>query len=106
MPVAPRRFGFAQPAIPRHWANGSKRTVTGRALQRERDRLFKGEPVCRECDRNGRTTVATIRDHIVPLAFGGRDIAENTQPLCRDCHDAKTKQESSEGARASRFQER
>jgi hypothetical protein len=33
---------------------------------------------------------ATIVDHIVPLAMGGPDTDDNTQPLCGPCHASKT----------------
>jgi hypothetical protein len=32
-------------------------------------------------------------DHIIPLAFGGKNIIDNLQPLCKDCHKEKTKSE-------------
>ena len=38
-------------------------------------------------------------DHIIPVAFGGTDTADNLRTLCRDCHTAKTRAESAEGAR-------
>jgi len=82
--------------------NAAKRTFTGRKLQRERDRLFAADPLCAECGKHGRVAVATIRDHIVPLAFGGRDVPENTQGLCGPCHDAKSMAEAAEGARRRR----
>jgi 5-methylcytosine-specific restriction protein A len=45
----------------------------------------------------GRVRVASIRDHIVPLAEGGRDDESNVQPLCEECSDAKTIEESKRG---------
>jgi len=53
--------------------------------------LLAQEPLCRECNAKGRTTAATIADHIVSLAKGGAayDLA-NLPPLCRPCHDRKT----------------
>ena len=42
-------------------------------------------------------TKATIRDHIIPLAEGGPDTDENTQPLCQACSDRKTASESQRG---------
>jgi 5-methylcytosine-specific restriction protein A len=73
-----------------------KRT-TGRALQRQRQDLFQREPLCRKCSERGHVTLATIRDHIKPLAEGGTDDDENIQPLCTTCHDAKTAAESLRG---------
>lgn len=75
--------------------------IRGRALQALRAQLFRREPLCRICVQAGRTTAATIRDHIVPLAEGGLDIEANTQPLCQDCSDTKTKAESARGVRRS-----
>jgi 5-methylcytosine-specific restriction enzyme A len=46
--------------------------------------------------------VATIRDHIVPLAEGGTDDDLNSQPLCAACHRRKTERESARGAARQR----
>lgn len=102
MPVAPKRFSLftAKPRKP--WSNGSRRTFTGRALQREREALFSEQPLCVECLKNGRLSIATIRDHIIPLAFGGKDERSNTQSLCEACSDSKTKGESAQGRKLSR----
>jgi 5-methylcytosine-specific restriction protein A len=71
--------------------------VRGRALQRRRAILFTREPWCRICRDAGRWTLATIRDHIVPLAEGGTDDETNEQPLCRRCSDQKTAEEARRG---------
>ena len=81
------------------WAkkpNATKR-VTGRKLQAMRERLFNSNPLCAECERQGRTTLATQRDHIKPLAEGGADNDDNVQGLCVACHDIKSKAESKRG---------
>lgn len=98
MPISPQRFGFTKRKL---WAGktATKRLITGYALQRERSLLFANEPYCRECMRHGIARRPTIRDHIKPLAFGGKDESANTQPLCKECHDEKTKQESKDGSR-------
>lgn len=64
--------------------------IRGVALQRLRHQLFRTQPFCARCG----VAVATIRDHVVPLCDGGLDVETNTQPLCADCHDAKTIEES------------
>lgn len=46
--------------------------------------------LCVACEAKGRVTLATEVDHIVPLHKGGPDTDENTQPLCGECHAAKT----------------
>lgn len=73
-----------------------KRT-TGRKLQAQRAALFTREPLCRQCRKEGRATPATVRDHIRNLADGGTDDDTNIQPLCHDCHDAKTQREAARG---------
>lgn len=67
--------------------------IRGRKLIRLRAELFVQEPFCRVC----KVRLATIRDHIVPLAEGGADEPSNTQPLCLTCSDAKTVAESQRG---------
>ena len=64
-----------------------------------RSDLFARDPLCAECTRQGRVTLATQRDHIKPLAEGGTDDASNVQGLCAACHDAKTKAEAARGVR-------
>lgn len=71
--------------------------VTGRKLQTMRAKLFTSNPLCVECERQGRVTLATQRDHIKPLAEGGQDVDDNVQGLCAACHDAKSKEESNRG---------
>lgn len=80
---------------------GTKR-ITGRRLQAMREALFRVDPLCAECKRNGRTTAATQRDHIVPLFEGGRDDEGNTQGLCHDCHEAKSLAEALRARRPPR----
>lgn len=62
-----------------------------------REELFRLEPLCAECKRQGRVAEAVKRDHIVPLAEGGIDEPSNTQGLCDPCHDAKSHQEAARG---------
>ena len=76
--------------------------MTGRRLQALRAALFEREPYCRVCAAAGRTTLATIRDHVVNLAEGGLDDDSNVQPLCRAHSDAKTHAESRRGQRRAR----
>ena len=76
--------------------NATKR-VTGRKLQRMRAALFERDPLCGECKRQGRLTLATERDHIKPLQEGGKDDDTNVQGLCFECHDVKSKAERARG---------
>ena len=102
MPNAPPRIGAKRPVRKAWEGNSAHKRTTGRKLQRERDRLFRADPLCVECKKQGRTAIATIRDHKLALAFGGQDTADNTQGLCKPCHDAKSKAEAAEGARRQR----
>lgn len=69
--------------------NAPKR-LTGRALQDARRRLFARKPLCEACERQGRVTLATERDHRIPLARGGTDDPENEAALCSACHAVKS----------------
>lgn len=71
--------------------------ITGRRLQAMRASLFQRNPLCVECQRLGRVTLATQRDHIVPLAEGGTDDEGNEQGLCYACHEVKSAAESLRG---------
>ncbi|WP_395026584.1 HNH endonuclease [Comamonas odontotermitis] len=71
--------------------------ITGRRLQQLRKELFEREPLCRPCFRAGRVTLATMRDHIIALEEGGLDEESNVQPICADCHDAKSEAERARG---------
>lgn len=76
-------------------------------MQKQRERLFREQPLCVRCLALGLTVLATIRDHIIPLAEGGTDNDDNVQPLCKPCHDVKTAEESKRGkerARAARVE--
>ena len=44
----------------------------------------------REIQAKGKTALATVVDHIKPLALGGDDSDENTRNLCDPCHDDVT----------------
>lgn len=72
---------------------------TGRWLQEQRAALFRLKPLCAECERHGRVSLACIRDHIIPLAEGGEDNDDNTQGLCDSCNETKTKSESARGVK-------
>lgn len=63
--------------------------LRGRAGQRQRERrLRRSNYLCEDCQAEGRVTVATVVDHIIPLSKGGQDTDENTRNLC-DEHNAK-----------------
>lgn len=98
----PKAKRVTAPSVKRDWASSKGKRLTGWANTKARRELFHSEPLCRECFKNGRMVIATIRDHIVALAFGGKEEPSNVQPLCAECHDAKSKREAAEGARRHR----
>jgi 5-methylcytosine-specific restriction enzyme A len=86
------------------WAksDATPKRISGRRLQRKRRYLFARYPLCVLCRAQGQRTLATIRDHIVPLAEGGAEDSTNEQALCQDCSDAKTQAEALRGRQRSR----
>jgi 5-methylcytosine-specific restriction protein A len=84
---------------PRGWTGENPARIRGRRLQRLRQALFAAEPWCRLCWSRGIRTIATVRDHVRPLAEGGDDDPMNIQPICADCSRAKTHAESQRGRR-------
>ena len=62
--------------------------IRGRLGIKLRKQRLEAEPLCRMCGRVGHTP-----DHIKPLSQGGTDTDDNIQVLCKDCHDAKTRQD-------------
>ena len=66
----------------------------GRRHQKVRALTLSAQPLCVECLKEGRTTKATISDHIIPISQGGSLYAlENRQSLCKSHHDQKTARE-------------
>ncbi len=58
------------------------------AWQRLRASVLAGEPLCRQCVREGRTELATDVDH--RDGDPGNNDMVNLQPLCHPCHSRKT----------------
>jgi 5-methylcytosine-specific restriction protein A len=71
----------------------TNKRIRGRKLQEIRQAHFRMQPLCVQCLKLGRTSVATQLDHIVALVNGGQDVADNRQGLCDACHDLKTAQD-------------
>jgi 5-methylcytosine-specific restriction endonuclease McrA len=64
-----------------------------KAVETRRRRLERTHRLCERCACTGRWThlkskrvsIATVVNHIIPLAHGGSDDDENTENLCRPC---------------------
>lgn len=53
-------------------------------------------PICEECQKQGRPIKATMVDHITPIKQGGAPLdIENLQSLCYSCHSRKSIKEGS-----------
>ncbi len=63
--------------------------------QMMRKQFLVKRPLCAECERSGKLTPATVVDHIQP--HRGDQVLfwdeRNWQPLCKRCHDRKTRLE-------------
>jgi len=65
----------------------------GARWRRARAYFLRHNPLCAECERQGRPKPATIVDHIKPHR-GDADLfwdVDNWQALCATCHSVKTK---------------
>ena len=75
-------------------SSGNERGYSHR-WQMARKQFLASHPLCVECEQSGRLTPATVVDHIQPhrgdpaLFWDER----NWQPLCKKCHDRKTRLE-------------
>ena len=62
--------------------------------QKFRKMYLNANPLCQQCAEEGRTTTASVVDHILPMRNGGSKYDEdNLQPLCKFHHDQKTARE-------------
>tara|TARA_Y100000004_G_scaffold126789_1_gene142717 strand:- start:15 stop:371 length:357 start_codon:yes stop_codon:yes gene_type:complete len=56
--------------------------------------FIKRNPLCIECERGGLIKGAEVIDHIIPIKQGGDMYSEkNLQPMCKKCHDKKSRRE-------------
>lgn len=111
IPAATTRIPMAQATrmqqAPRIGATHRDR---GRARQEARLRIWlRDGPNCKGCGKLIDITPGTPDpfelDHTVPLWKGGKDADHNRQCLCPDCHDAKTRGEAAERARAGHLKD-
>lgn len=95
MPTSPPILGRAAPAprAPDRRANAHRRGYSSRWSGYARGYLAY-HPLCAHCTTQGRTTLATLVDHVHPVTKGEADPkfwdADNHQSLCRRCHSVKT----------------
>lgn len=71
--------------------SGPDRRIRGAAGQAaRRRRMARTNGLCEMCMADGHTTLATVVDHVVPLARGGDDVDANTRNLCDRHHEQVT----------------
>lgn len=70
----------------------------GRPWRRIRESILqRDQRLCQTCRREGRLTLATQVDHIVPKARGGTDDQTNLEAICGPHHETKTRAEARRG---------
>ncbi len=102
MPVKPGTHKPRKPNCKRHEVVGEHESKTrkdftnatgyGYKWRKESKAYLKANPLCAECERSGRITLATDVDHIIPHR-GDMDLfwrRSNWQSLCSMCHKIKT----------------
>ncbi|WP_286929224.1 HNH endonuclease [Pseudomonas sp. UBA7721] len=86
---------------PGSWRSGMTSSQRGYNYkwQKARERYLEENPLCAYCAKTGRTTAASVVDHVVPHR-GDRDLfwnRDNWQPLCKTCHDTVKQAEEAAG---------
>ena len=61
-----------------------------RGVEQRLRRLHRTNGLCEHCQAKGRTTIAIVVNHKVPLVHGGPDTDENTENLCKPCDEIAT----------------
>ena len=96
---APTLSSLKHKKRPRDNRRNANRRGYGSKWRKARLGQLRRYPLCAECLREGRTTVATVVDHIKPhkgnmKLFWDKD---NWQSLCTPCHNVKTAKETGFG---------
>lgn len=88
-------------AFDRQRPNANARGYTNKWRQYSKARLVK-HPLCRACERNGRTVLAEVTDHIVPHRGDMKLFWDKTnhQSLCLACN---TRKEGAASGRVRRY---
>jgi 5-methylcytosine-specific restriction protein A len=87
------------------WEGSPQRGARGRRWARFRLFRLRADPICQwiNNDGTGCRLLASVVDHVVPLAEGGAEYDwDNTQCLCRSHHQQKTTADAQRGKRRAR----
>lgn len=66
----------------------------GRRWMRIREMVLSANPLCVDCEAEGRTVAADEVDHIIPVHKGGTDDWENLAGRCHFHHNRKSRAEA------------
>jgi 5-methylcytosine-specific restriction protein A len=69
----------------------------GRRWAKLRLLFLRSNPLCAECQAQGRIASACQVDHVLAREKGGTDDEGNLRALCHSCHSKKTYREDSPG---------
>lgn len=98
----PNRLSVLKPAaqvatVSNSWRAGKSSTQRGYGYkwQQYRIRFLFAHPLCVYCEREGKTTAATVVDHIKPHEGDMKLFwnPENHQSLCASCHSSVKQRE-------------
>ena len=64
--------------------------LRGRALQKMRQRVRQEQPLCGDCESEGKVRAWDELDHTIALEHGGSNDRDNLAGLCRAHHLDKT----------------
>jgi 5-methylcytosine-specific restriction protein A len=79
----------------RNRPNSTQRGYTSTRYRKARQGFLAKHPLCVECEKDGRTTGATVLDHVKPHR-GNYELfwdSSNWQSLCIPCHNRKSQTE-------------
>ncbi|MRW85402.1 HNH endonuclease [Pseudoduganella sp. FT26W] len=91
---------IAQPLSWRASKESSTQRGYGYKWQQARAGYLRSHPLCVYCERQGRTTEATVVDHRIPHR-GDQALfwdKANWQALCKPCHDGQKQREEARAA--------
>ncbi len=92
--TVPLRIGQAPARLVAPAQTLSDKRMAGRKLQARRLAVWTRDPHCATCGMLVEYPHGFALDHKQALHLGGPDTEENTQVLCIDCHDIKTREEA------------
>ena len=76
----------------------ARKFYSSTAWRKKSEQHRRDELLCRPCSKQGRVTLATLTDHIVPIEQGGDPWDDdNLQSSCDPCHNAKRQAERGRG---------